>query len=70
MYYTIKLGAITNAQRAQRLLRANGYKPTLSRIKNPQPGDGCGYMITVNADKNAIDILKNNGINVLGVEKE
>ena len=60
MYYRIKLGAITNAQRAQRLLRAKGYKPTLSRIKNPQPGDGCGYMITVNADNGVMDILKEN----------
>ncbi|MDD6604201.1 MAG: hypothetical protein PUE73_07750 [Eubacteriales bacterium] len=70
MYYRIKLGAITNAQRAQRLLRAKGYKPTLSRIKNPQPGDGCGYMITVNADNGVMDILKENGINILGVEEE
>lgn len=70
MYYKIKLGAITNAQRAQRILRMNGYSPSISRIQNPGPGDGCGYIVSVSGDKSVLDILRSNGIKILGVETD
>lgn len=70
MSFQIKLGSITNAQRALRILRKKGYKPVLSRLQNPKVGDGCGYVIKMdNADQNKIiRILNNSGINILGVE--
>lgn len=72
MYLVIKVGSITNAQRAKNVLRGRGYKATLSRIENPQPSDGCGYVINVIADDRdrIIRILKNAGVNILGVEVE
>lgn len=69
MFYVIKLGSITNAQRGAKLLRANGYKPNLSRLENPQPSDGCGYAVTVNTNDidDAVKLLKKSGVTVLGV---
>jgi hypothetical protein len=70
MRYGIKVGAVTNAQRALKLLRSKGYKPILSRIENPLPNEGCGYVINVESENNkAINILKSNGISILGVEE-
>lgn len=70
MYFAMKVGSITNAQRAMRELRRNGYRPVLSRIENPLPTDGCGYVIKLTAnDKNAVvSKLRNSGITILGVE--
>jgi hypothetical protein len=70
MYFAIKVGSITNAQRAMRYLRGNGFKANLGRMENPLPADGCGYVIKIKAtDKSAvINQLKNDGITVLGVE--
>lgn len=69
MLYAIKLGSITNAQRGIRLLRANGYKPNLSRMENPQASDGCGYVVTLNTNDidDALNLLKKSGVTVLGV---
>ncbi|MFR5877022.1 MAG: putative Se/S carrier-like protein, partial [Eubacterium sp.] len=69
MYFAIKVGSITNAQRARNVLRSKGYKPSLSRIENPLPGDGCGYVIKVAADdqNKLLRILRSSGITVLGV---
>jgi hypothetical protein len=66
----IKLGSITNAQRAHKILSNKGYVCRLSRLQNPKPGDGCGYILKVyNAGRDkAIHILENSGINILGVE--
>lgn len=70
MYFAIKVGSITNAQRAMNVLRGKGYKPNLSRIENPLPGDGCGYVIKVAADDQSkvLRLLKSSGITILGVE--
>lgn len=69
MYYKIKVGSITNAQRAVRLLRSRGYKASLSRIENPSDNDGCGYVVKLNAnDEEAVSFLKISGIEVLGVD--
>lgn len=66
----IKLGSITNTQRAQKILMKSGYSPRISRLINPKKSDGCGYVLKLkNTDeKTVINILKNAGINILGVE--
>lgn len=69
MYYKIKVGSITNAQRAMRLLKSRGHKVYLSRIENPSENDGCGYVIKVNSDvEEAVNLLQSHGIEVLGVD--
>jgi hypothetical protein len=72
MYFSVKLGSVTNAQRAQKLLAKHGFVSRVSRLQNPKPGDGCGYVIRANEkDKyEIIHILKKEGINILGVEGE
>jgi hypothetical protein len=71
MYFAIKVGSITNAQRAVRVLKNNGYKPRLSRIENPRPNEGCGYVIRVeaNSQNDVTKILQNSKITVFGVEE-
>lgn len=71
MFLYIKIGSITNAQRAGAALKKNKIKAQIIRMDNPQPGDGCGYMIKIRKeDKEAIHILQNNGIRILGVVDE
>lgn len=70
MYFVIKVGSVTNAQRGLKILRSRGYRPALSRLENPQPSDGCGYVIKVMAssESEVVSILRNAGVTVLGVE--
>lgn len=69
MYYEIKVGSVTNAQRSMRILKSRGYRPTMSRMENPKKTDGCGYVIKVYCeDDKVLGILKASGISVLGVE--
>lgn len=71
MFIYIKIGSITNAQRASAVLKKNGIRAQIIRVKNPQPGDGCGYMIKINkSEGEAVNILQNNGIRILGVVDE
>ncbi len=72
MSFVIKLGSITNAQRAHKLLLKDGIITKVSRLPNPKAGDGCGYVLKANVkDKTKIiHILDNSGINILGVEDE
>ncbi|MDD6728292.1 MAG: DUF3343 domain-containing protein [Eubacteriales bacterium] len=66
----IKVGSVTNAQRAQRLLRSKGYRAQIKRIENPSPSDGCGYAVLVKANDDApLEILSSGGIEIKGVEK-
>lgn len=65
----IKVGSITNAQRAHSILQRNSVKAYVQRLENPQPGDGCGYVLKAEENgKNLIQILERNGVKVLGVE--
>ncbi len=66
----IKVGSITNAQRAKSVLMKYSVKAQVQRAEQIKQGDGCGYIIKVyDDDENKIlNILKNNGINSLGVE--
>lgn len=69
MFFYIKIGSVTNAQRAVSVLRKNKIKAQIIRMDNPQHGDGCGYMIKVNKEESeAVHILQNNGIRILGVD--
>ncbi len=65
----IKVGSVTNAQRGAKLLRRFGIKSAVSRIENPAPGDGCGFVISVNFNDcdAAKNLLYKNGIRILGV---
>lgn len=66
----IKVGSITNAQRAKSVLNKNSIKAYIQRLDNPAPGDGCGYVIRAdNSGKNAEEILRRNGIRILGTVK-
>lgn len=70
MYLYIKVGSITNAQRARSVLNKNSIKASVLRLDNPKPGDGCGYVVKVQEnDKNIVDILEKNSIRVLGVDR-
>ncbi|MBR3737117.1 MAG: DUF3343 domain-containing protein [Eubacterium sp.] len=68
MSLTIKLGSVTNAQRARKILSQNGYSSKLSRLSNPKSGDGCGYVLHINSSDSAriLQILESSGIKVLG----
>lgn len=71
MYYIIKVGSITNAQRGVRLLKSKGYRPAMSRLENPTKGDGCGYVIKVYSDSDkVINILRAGSVTILGVDTE
>ena len=64
----IRVGSLTYAMKGRDLLQKNGYKAYLTRNPNPEPDDGCGYLIYVsNIDKFCFSVLKSNGIKVLGV---
>ena len=71
MFYIIKVGTITNAQRAKYALGAKGMKSTVSRLKNPKGSDGCGYIVQLNTDdiERALRIVQNENINIRGVER-
>ena len=71
MYLYIKVGSITNAQRAKSILNKNRIKASVLRLENPKPGDGCGYAVKAEdrGDKDVIEILKNHSIRVLGYER-
>lgn len=71
MFLYIKIGSVTNAQRAVSVLKRNNIKAQIIRMDNPQPGDGCGYMIKIGKEESeAVHILQNNGIRILGVVDE
>ena len=71
MFYRIKVGSVTNAQRALSVLRKNGYKANITRIEKPEAGDGCGYVIRISPSvaKGAVEVLERNGVKILGVEQ-
>ncbi len=72
MFVSFKIGSVTNAQRGAKLLRNRGYKPIIHRIENPQPTDGCGYVIKLETgdEEKIYKILSQAGISVTGVERK
>ncbi len=69
--YNIKVGSITYAQRANKVLGRNNIKSSITRIKNPKATEGCGYAIKVNSSNiDALcELLRENGIRVVGVDE-
>ena len=68
MYLYIKVGSITNAQRAKTVLNKNKIKASVKRLENPKPGDGCGYVVKAE-ESDIMEILEKNAIRVLGYER-
>ncbi len=70
MFILIKVGTVTNAQRAVRLLKIYGIKAYIQRLEKPKKEDGCGYAVKVKADntEEILSLLKQNGVTVLGAE--
>ena len=70
MFSLIKVGTVTNAERARAALRNNGIKATILRIKNPTKSDGCGYAVKVLYEdaERAIKIIENERIYIRGVD--
>lgn len=70
MNYLIKVGTVTNAERARYVLKNNGYNTSVARIKNPKKGDGCGYAVELRTDniEGALRIIENERIFVRGVD--
>lgn len=71
MICEIKVGSVTNAQRGAKVLRRYGIKSNISRIENPAPGDGCGFVIKVDVNDchAAKDLLYKSGIRIFGVNE-
>ncbi len=71
MLYRIKLGSVTNSQRAAKILKANGYRPSVGRLQNPKKEDGCGYAVTLKTEniESVVSLLKSKNINIIGVDK-
>ena len=64
----IKVGSITNAQRAKRELIENGFSAKISRSQKIKKGEGCGYSILTDCEKqNALRLLKKAGIRIISV---
>lgn len=68
----IKVGSITNAQRAKAVLMKDGIQSEIKRTENPKPGDGCGYAIKIKKADEAkgLRLFEKNGIRVLGEDEE
>lgn len=68
MFSLIKLGAVTKAQRALKILRMHGIKATLSRLEKPSAEDGCGYAVKLLSSdlEQGVALLEENGIRLIG----
>ncbi|MBQ9229410.1 MAG: DUF3343 domain-containing protein [Eubacterium sp.] len=70
MLYRLRLGSITNAQRAKRVLLENGYHAYITRVENPTANDGCGYAVRLHCDSmdGVTRLLKEAGIRLIGAD--
>ncbi len=65
--HIIITGTVTNAMRAREVLGRNGYNSQIMRVK-ASPTNGCGYGVLVQRNlEEALSILKENGIKLLGI---
>ena len=71
MFYNIKVGTITNAQRAKNALKNRGVRSTVTRLKRINKGDGCGYAVQVETDSvnDVIAVIENERIIIRGVDE-
>lgn len=70
MFYLIKTGSVTNAQRAVNILKQYKIKASVIRLQQPKKEEGCGYAVKVfTVDSSGlIALLEQNGIRILGAE--
>ncbi len=65
----IKFTTQTGAERARRVLTANGIRCTLKRNPNPNHKEGCGYALFVFVDiSKAVRLIEKAGITHNGTE--
>lgn len=71
MQFYIKTGSITNAQRSKNLLLKYNLNASIKRLTDIQKSDGCGWTVTVSERdvRQAVRLLEQNGIKILGVER-
>ena len=64
----ITVSSVTYAMKGQRILASFGIKAGISRSSRRVPEKSCSYTLSVPQDKlgEAIKILKNNGVKVIG----
>lgn len=66
----IKVSSVTNAQRAQKILRENGLTSYIERSSARKNGEGCGYAVIVKSnEEQALELIRENGIRIVGVDK-
>lgn len=72
MIYQFRLGSVTNAQRAKKVLLQKGIHAYMLRIAAPSKEDGCGYAVRVQCSEPAYitELLSDAGIRVIGVDRE
>lgn len=64
----VKVGSVTNAQRAKRALLSHGMQATVKRAIHIKKGDGCGYSVVFYGDVDAgLGYIKNAGIKIISV---
>ena len=71
MRFYIKTGSITNAQRSKNILLKYNINASIKRLTDIQKGDGCGWTVIVSERdvRQAVAVLEQNSIKVLGVER-
>ncbi len=72
MFYQFRVGSVTNAQRAKRVLYQHGFHANVIRIAAPAKEDGCGYAVRMQCShpERVEAILHGAGIYVIGVDLE
>lgn len=67
----VKVGSVTNAQKAKRLLKQNGYYCYIRRSADIKKGEGCGYSVIFRGDsEKGLNILENSGIRIISVKQK
>ncbi|MBQ3431458.1 MAG: hypothetical protein IJG23_01595 [Clostridia bacterium] len=65
---TVKVGSVTNAQKGRRILQRNGIHAVVKRSVHIRKGDGCGYTIVFNGERQTgIQLLQKAGIKIISV---
>ncbi|MBQ6380106.1 MAG: DUF3343 domain-containing protein [Clostridia bacterium] len=64
----VKVGSITNAQKARKALVRNGINAGVKRALQIKKGDGCGYSVVFYGDREqGLNIIKRAGIKIISV---
>ena len=69
--YVIATGTITHALKGRDLLKKQGIKASIERMKHGTEKYGCGYAVVVwtNNIATAQEIMKNNNVKILNISK-